>query len=242
MKFLIIIPTYNEAQNIQKLIPVIFAKLKGVSFSILVVDDSSTDGTVDIVKGLNYENVHILSRPSKQGLATAYIQGMKYGIKEGFDAFIEFDADFSHDPEYLPLMTEYLSEHDVVIGSRNIKGGGVVGWSFLRNLISKGGSIYSRIVLNCPIKDLTGGFNGWKKEIIEKINLDSIISKGYCFQIEMKYRAYQSKADIIEFPIIFKDRIYGESKMDKSIFLEALFNIIKLKIKMIKAGFNARQN
>ena len=231
MKPVIIIPTYNEAQNIKNLIPEIFKYLNGIDFSILIVDDSSNDGTTDEVKKFNKENIFILSRPSKSGLATAYIEGMKYAIDKGFDCFVEFDADFSHDPKYLPLMIEKLKENDVVIGSRNIKGGKVVGWSILRNFISKGGSLYSRIILNCPIHDLTGGFNGWNKNIIEKIGLDNIISRGYCFQIEMKYRAYLQKAKITEFPIVFKDRLYGQSKMDKSIFIEALFNILKLRFK-----------
>ena len=131
--------------------------------------------------------------------------------------------------KYLPTMFEKLKNNDVVIASRNIKGGKTVGWGLLRNLISKGGSLYSKLVLNCPINDLTGGFNGWRKEIIEKINLDKIISKGYSFQIEMKYRAYKNNAKVEEFPIIFIDRRFGKSKMSKSIFFEAMINILKMR-------------
>ncbi|MBR1617674.1 polyprenol monophosphomannose synthase [bacterium] len=234
MKPIIIIPTYNEVDNLRKLILEVRKNLEGREFGLLIVDDNSTDGTLESIQDILDNNTHILKRPGKQGLATAYIQGIKYAIELGYDAFIEFDADFSHNPKYLPEMFEKLNTHDLVIGSRNIKGGSVVGWGFVRNFISKGGSLYSRIVLGCPIYDLTGGFNAWRKEIIEKINLDSIISKGYCFQIEMKYKAFLNDAKIIEIPIVFEDRRFGQSKMDKSIFIEALFNILKLRFQVKK--------
>ena len=235
MKTLIIIPTYNEKENISNIIDAIEKEIintdTSTDTSILIVDDSSKDGTIDIVeeKIKQYNNIRIKKRPSKLGLASAYIDGIKQGINEGFECFIEMDADFSHNPKYLNTMLKNLETYDVVIGSRNIKGGKVKGWGILRNIISKGGSLYSKIILNCPINDLTGGFNGWRKEIIEKINLDSIISKGYSFQIEMKYKAYKNKAKIIEFPIVFEDRKYGKSKMSKTIFFEALMNIIKIR-------------
>ena len=230
MKPIIIIPTYNEADNIKRLISYINEVLNNVEYSILIVDDNSSDKTVEEVQSLNFNNIHILKRAGKLGLASAYIDGIKYSIELGFDTFIQMDADFSHNPKYLPEMIEKLKNYDLVIGSRNIKGGKVEGWSFLRNFISKGGSLYSRIILRCPIHDLTGGFNGWKLDLINKINLDSIISKGYSFQIEMKYKAFLSKAKIIEIPIIFVDRKFGKSKMSKTIFFEALLNIIKLRI------------
>ena len=230
MKPIIIIPTYNEADNIKRLISYINEVLNNVEYSILIVDDNSSDKTVEEVQSLNFNNIHILKRAGKLGLASAYIDGIKYSIELGFDTFIQMDADFSHNPKYLPEMIEKLKNYDLVIGSRNIKGGKVEGWSFLRNFISKGGSLYSRIILGCPIHDLTGGFNGWKLDLINKINLDSIISKGYSFQIEMKYKAFLSKAKIIEIPIIFTDRKFGKSKMSKTIFFEALLNIIKLRI------------
>ena len=231
MKTLIIIPTYNEKENISDIIDAIEKEILNTDISILIVDDSSRDGTINIVeeKIKQYNNISIKKRPSKLGLASAYIDGIKQGIDEGFECFIEMDADFSHNPKYLSTMLKNLETYDVVIGSRNIKGGKVKGWGILRNIISKGGSLYSKIILNCPINDLTGGFNGWRKEIIEKINLDSIISKGYSFQIEMKYKAYKNKAKIIEFPIVFEDRKYGKSKMSKTIFFEALMNIIKIR-------------
>ncbi len=231
MKILLIIPTYNEKQNISSLLDEIEKETSKYDLSILIVDDSSNDGTIESVENKRklYKNINTLKRPGKLGLASAYIDGIKYGIENGFEYFIEMDADFSHNPKYLPTMIEKLKENDVVIASRNIKGGKVVEWGFLRNLISKGGSMYSRFVLNCPINDLTGGFNGWNKKIIEKIDLDSIISKGYSFQIEMKYKAYKNKAKITEFPIVFEDRKFGKSKMSKAIFFEALLNILKIR-------------
>ena len=231
MKPMIIIPTYNEAMNLENIVNSIQETLSGRDFSILIVDDSSSDGTDNIAKDLSekYKNIFILNRPSKLGLASAYIDGMKFSKEKGFDTFIEMDADFSHDPKYLPQMLKLLEDNDLVIGSRNIKGGDVVGWSFLRNFISKGGSLYSKIILFCPINDLTGGFNGYRSELVDKIGLDNIISKGYSFQIEMKYRAYKLKAKIKEFPIVFVDRKFGKSKMDKQIFTEALLNILKLR-------------
>lgn len=231
MNPIIIIPTYNEADNVEILVEKIFENLNNYNFSILFVDDSSQDGTREIIENLKekHNNIHLLNRAGKLGLASAYIDGIKFSKEKGFNAFIEMDADFSHNPKYLPQMLELLKENDVVIGSRNIKGGSVVGWGFLRNFISKGGSLYSRIILNCPIKDLTGGFNGWTLRAIEEINLDKIISKGYSFQIEMKYRAHKKHLKIKEFPIIFEDRKFGQSKMSKKIFFEAMLNVFKIR-------------
>lgn len=233
MKTLIIIPTYNEKDNIKNLIYKIRENLQQIyDYSILIVDDNSMDGTREIVEELADDNLFCLKRGGKYGLASAYIDGFRFGIELGFDTFIQMDADLSHNPKYLNNIFEYLKENDVVVASRNLKNGGVVGWSFLRNIVSKGGSFYSRVILNCPISDLTGGFNGWKKEILEKIDLNSIISKGYSFQIEMKYKAYKNKAKIKEFPIVFVDRKFGKSKMSKKIFFEAMLNILLLRFKI----------
>jgi len=231
MKLLIIIPTYNEIENISKIIPEVLRNIPKDG-SILIVDDGSPDGTASAVKELQrkYEsNLFMLERTSKNGLADAYITGFKWGIEKGFDVFCEMDADFSHKPEYLPKLIEAIQTNEVAIGSRNIKGGSVEGWSALRNFISKGGSLYSNIVLCCPIKDLTGGFNMWRKETLEKINLDSIISKGYSFQIEMKYKAYKAGCSIKEIPIVFPDRVAGVSKMSKGIFIEALKAVWRIR-------------
>ncbi len=228
---LIIIPTYNEVLNISNLIDDIENILSGLSFSILVVDDNSSDGTIDAIEKQMqvYDNLFILKRKSKLGLASAYIEGFKYALNHGYKNIVQIDADYSHNPNNLPFMISKLNEYDLVIASRNIKGGSVLRWSVLRNLISKGGSLYSRLVLACPIYDLTGGFNAWKAETVKKINLNNIISKGFCFQIEMKYRAYKNKSKILEFPFTFQNRKLGKSKMNKRIFFEALLNILKLK-------------
>ena len=229
MKTLIIIPTYNEKDNIDKIINEI--SLQSIdNLEILIVDDNSIDGTKEILNKLKSQNkINLIERSSKQGLASAYIEGFKYAIEHNFDFIIQMDADFSHNPKYLNEIISNLKTYDVVIASRNIKGGNTKGWSLFRNLISKWGSNYARLILNCPIKDLTGGFNGWKRETLKKINLDKIISKGYLFQVEMKYKAYKSKAKIIEIPIIFEQRKHGKSKMSLAIFFEAFFNVIKIR-------------
>lgn len=231
MKLLVIIPTYNEIENITKIIPAVFSVIPE-NAGILVVDDGSPDGTANAVKEFQNqysERLNLLERTKKSGLADAYITGFKWGMENGYDVLCEMDADFSHKPEYLPVMYEAIQTNDAVIGSRNIKGGSVEGWTFTRNLISKGGSLYSRLVLGCPVKDLTGGFNMWRKETLEKIGLDSIISKGYSFQIEMKYRAFKAGCSIKEIPICFPDRKFGQSKMSGGIFMEALKAVWRIR-------------
>ncbi len=229
MRLLIIIPTYNEALNIIELI----GEIKKVyDCDILIVDDNSPDNTAQIVKDAKIEGVNILKRQGKLGLASAYIDGFKLGQSLGYDAFIQMDADFSHNPKYLPDMIEYLKDNDFVVASRNVEEGGVSNWPFFRKIISKCGSLYARTILNCPIKDLTGGFNGYKFETLNKIDLDNIISNGYSFQIEMKYKAHRAGLKYKEFPIIFEDRKLGNSKMNSRIFIEAMLNVVKLKFKV----------
>jgi dolichol-phosphate mannosyltransferase len=241
MRLLITVPTYNEAENIERFIKAVFdftppppveSIEAGEWGDILVVDDSSPDGTAGIVERLipkYHDRLHLLKRPEKQGLGTAYLAAFDWGLSRGYDTFLEMDADFSHDPSYIPVMLKEIETHDVVIGSRNVPGGGVEGWGPLRNFISKGGSLYARIVLGCPVKDLTGGYNMWKKSALEKIDLSGIISKGFSFQVEMKFRAYMAGCGIKEMPIMFVDRKLGKSKMSKKIFVEALFNMWKIK-------------
>ena len=227
MKLLIAIPTYNEIENIEPLIKLIFETVPSWS-EILVIDDNSPDGTAAAVERLAEQypdRLHLLKRPGKQGLAQAYLAAFDWGMNRDYDIFLEMDADFSHNPAYIPEMLEQIKTHDAVIGSRNIKGGGVEGWTLLRNFISKGGSLYSRTVLGCPIKDLTGGFNMWRRSALEKIVLNGIISRGYSFQIEMKYKAFLAGCSITEIPIIFSDRKQGKSKMSQKILMEALVNI-----------------
>lgn len=228
---LVAVPTYNEAPNIEAFTKSVFEHIPQ-NAEILVIDDNSPDGTAALVENLMPAypaRLHMLNRPEKQGLAAAYLAAFAWGFNRDYDVFLEMDADFSHKPEYIPAMLEAIQNYDVVIGSRNITGGGVEGWSAIRNMISKGGSLYSRIVLGCPIKDLTGGFNMWRKTALEQLGLRNIISNGYSFQVEMKYRSFCAGCSIKEIPIIFPDRKYGKSKMSKEIFLEAAINIWKIK-------------
>lgn len=238
MKLLIAIPTYNEIENIKPFISLVFEHVPSWT-DVLVIDDNSPDGTAAAVEGLASQyhgRLHLLKRPEKKGLAQAYLAAFEWGNGGGgdnnarsYDVFLEMDADFSHNPEYIPAMLQEIESHDVVIGSRNIKNGRVEGWTLLRNLISKGGSMYSRMVLGCPVMDLTGGFNMWRKSALEKIGLTTIISRGYSFQIEMKYKAFLAGCSILEIPIVFTDRKQGMSKMSRKILLEALVNIWKIK-------------
>jgi dolichol-phosphate mannosyltransferase len=239
MKLLISIPTYNEAENIAKFMKAVFDVASSATGSgeslqadMLVIDDASPDGTAGIVKKLIPEyprRLHLLERPEKLGLGTAYLAAFDWGLSRGYDVFLGMDADFSHDPSYIPAMLKEIETHEVVIGSRNIPGGGVDGWGWLRNFISKGGSLYARTVLDCPVKDLTGGYNMWTKSALEKMNLSSVISRGFSSQIEMKFRAYMAGCRIKEIPIIFVNRKLGKSKMSRNIFVEALLNVWKIK-------------
>lgn len=231
MKTLVIIPTYNEKENIQ---PIISAVLEhNPQVHILVVDDNSPDGTASIVKELQKKSnqLHLLSRPGKQGLGKAYIAGFKWGLENSYDAMVEMDADFSHRPQDLTLIIEKLSQHDFVIGSRYVPGGRTVNWGLLRKIISRGGGIYSRLILGFPIQDWTGGFNGWKKQVLEKINLDSITANGYSFQIELKYKALKNGFHGIESPIVFEDRRVGQSKMSLPIVLEAFYKVWQIRFR-----------
>lgn len=223
MRTLIVIPTYNEVENLGALIPAVLSVVTP-KVEILVVDDGSPDGTGQLADELAQENprVHVLHRAGKQGLGTAYVHGFQWGFREGFDAFVEMDADFSHHPNYLARMLELLEKWDVVIGSRYVKGGGTVNWGLGRKILSRGGSLYSRWILGVNIMDFTGGFNGWKRPVLEAIGLESLRSDGYSFQIELKYRAFLKGFRCTEFPIIFEDRKVGKSKMNRRIVFEAL--------------------
>ena len=232
MKLLVAIPTYNEIENIEPFIKLVFDHIPAQA-EILVVDDNSPDQTaaaVDKLAGQFPGRLHLLGRPCKQGLAQAYLAAFEWGMSRDFDIFLEMDADFSHNPRYIPEMLDKIQTCDVVIGSRNIKGGSVEGFTFIRNLLSKGGSLYSRTILGCPVKDLTGGFTMWRKSALEKIGLSAIISKGYSFQIEMKYKAFLAGCSMTEIPIVFSDRQQGKSKMSREIMLEALINVWIMKI------------
>ncbi len=226
MRTLIVIPTYNEAENLG---PITEAVLSGTpsDVEILLVDDGSPDGTGKLADKIAEKNprFHVLHRPRKLGLGTAYVNGFRWGIEKGFDALIEMDADFSHHPKYLPQMLELLERHDGVIGSRYVPGGGTLNWGLGRRLLSRCGSIYSRVILGAPIRDFTGGFNGWRASLLKAVDLQSLKSDGYSFQIELKYRAYVNRFNLVEFPIIFEDRKIGKSKMNRRIVFEALLRV-----------------
>ena len=231
MKPLIVIPTYNEAKNIEKLLKEIFQTVPDIS--VLVVDDASPDGTGNIVDDLTKkypDSLFVLHRSGKNGLGTAYIEGFQWGLSQSYDVFVEMDADFSHKPAYLPEMLKLIKKHDCVIGSRYVKGGGVENWGLLRRIISKGGSLYARMILLTNIHDFTGGFNCFRRENLEAIKPKTILSKGYCFQIEMKFRHRLLGKEVFEMPIIFPDRKEGVSKMSGSIFKEAVLNVLKLSL------------
>ncbi|HEY0733785.1 MAG TPA: polyprenol monophosphomannose synthase [Herpetosiphonaceae bacterium] len=227
---LVIIPTYNERENIQALLPRV---LDYPELSVLVVDDGSPDGTSDVVAAEVEQNprVHLIRRAGKQGLGTAYVAGFRYALARGAEFIFEMDADFSHDPRYLPdLLHAAESAYDLVIGSRYVAGGGTTDWGIGRQLISRGGNIYARLILGLPLSDMTGGYRCYRSAALEAINLDRIRSNGYSFQIEMAYRVRQAGLRVGEVPIIFPDRRVGASKMSKQIVFEALLNVVKLRL------------
>ena len=228
----IIIPTYNEKENIEKMIRVLMALEH--SFDVLVVDDGSPDGTAAIVRNLMVEfpeKVFIIERSGKLGLGTAYITGFKWALQQGYEYIFEMDADFSHNPDDVPLLYEACAKdgYDLSVGSRYVTGVNVVNWPMGRVLMSYFASKYVRFITGLPVYDTTAGFNCYRRRVLETINLDSIRFKGYAFQIEMKFTTYKCGFKIKEVPVIFVNRVLGESKMSGGIFSEALFGVIKLK-------------
>lgn len=230
MKTLVIIPTYNEKENIEPIVRAVLAQDLGVE--ILVVDDSSPDGTGTLVQAMqgNEPRLHLLTRAGKEGLGRAYIAGFEWGMNRGFEILVEMDADFSHRPQDLKPLLEKMKTADFAVGSRYVKGGGTVNWGLMRKIISRGGGIYSRLILGFPLNDWTGGFNAWKKETLQKINLPTVKSNGYSFQIELKYKAMRAGCKGTESPIIFEDRRVGHSKMSSKIVLEALYRVWLMRI------------
>lgn len=233
---LVIIPTYNEIENIEAIIRAVFSLEK--AFDILVVDDSSPDGTSNKVKELQIEfpnRLHLEIRKEKKGLGVAYIHGFKWGLKAGYDYILEMDADFSHNPNDIPrLYASCLNGADVTVGSRYAKGISVVNWDIKRILLSYFASKYVRLITGIPVKDTTAGFVCYKKEVIEALDLDKIRFVGYAFQIEMKFKAWKKGFNIKEETIIFTDRLKGKSKMNSSIISEAVFGVIKMKLESMK--------
>lgn len=231
MKSLIILPTYNEIENLQPLVEEVLTR---GPYDILIVDDNSPDGTGALADRLAKKHrgrVHVMHREKKEGLGRAYTAGFKWGLEREYDVLFEMDADFSHNPAHLAqFMREIENGADLVLGSRNIKGGGTRNWSPVRQIISKGGSLYAQAILFSPYRDLTSGFKAFRREVLEALDLDSVRSNGYSFQIEITHRAHQMGFKIRETPIIFFDRKVGTSKMNGKIVLEAMAVVWRIRL------------
>jgi dolichol-phosphate mannosyltransferase len=225
-KAVICIPTYNEKENIAPIIAAVLA-VTGGHVHVLVIDDNSPDGTGQIVQSLKVteSRLHLLSRVAKEGLGRAYIAGFKWALENYYDVIVEMDADFSHRPEDLVKILKAIETSDFAVGSRYVPGGRTVNWGFIRKIISKGGSLYTRLILGYPLADWTGGFNAWKNHVLRKIDLDQVKSNGYSFQIELKYRALKNDFKGVEVPIVFEDRRVGKSKMSMKIVIEAFTRV-----------------
>lgn len=234
-KSLIIIPTYNEMDNIQKLIPDILKKYSDYNLDILIVDDNSPDGTGNYINQLGKENprIKLLQREKKLGLGTAYIAGFKYALEHNYDYIFEMDADYSHDPKEIKNFLKQMKEFDLVLGSRYITGVNVINWPMSRLLLSYFANIYTRLITGLPIKDATGGYKCFKREVLQSINFDKVKSNGYAFQIEMTFKAWKNGYRVAEIPIIFVDRVKGKSKMSKKIVREAITMVWKLRLRSI---------
>lgn len=243
MEKIVIIPTYNEKENISNILHAVFALRQ--NFHVLVIDDGSPDGTASIVKELQQKfpgQLFLEERKGKLGLGTAYIHGFKWSIQKGYHFIFEMDADFSHNPADLQRLYLACKEGgaDVAIGSRYVKGGGTVNWPWDRIALSKGGSFYTRMITWMPVRDTTAGFVCYRKEVLEAMNLDAIRFLGYAFQIEMKFAAWKLGFKIKEVPIIFEDRKLGVSKMHKGIVKEGILGVLKLRWESIFKDYHAR--
>ncbi len=233
---LIVIPTYNEAENLEKLVHAIFDQGE---FHVLVVDDGSPDGTGDIAESLKTryaDRVDVIHRTGKLGLGTAYIAGFRYALARDFEYVYEMDCDFSHDPAALPGFLVAARDADLVIGSRRVPGGEEPGWSFIRRVISHGGTLYTRLVLGVPISDLTSGFKCFRRRALQALDLDAIESTGFGFQVEVNYRCHRLGLRIREIPIVFVDRKAGQSKMSSRIFVEAMAMVWRLRFSGSRMG------
>ncbi|MCB5265355.1 MAG: polyprenol monophosphomannose synthase [Candidatus Cloacimonetes bacterium] len=233
MKALLIIPTYNEIKNIDRIIRTVLSKAKDLE--VLVMDDNSPDGTADAVKALmqTEPRLRIIERPGKMGLGSAYVTGFKYALDKGYEFILEMDADFSHNPDDVPRLLEAAQKYDLVIGSRYSNGVNIVNWPFRRLLISYFASKYVRIITGMPIKDPTGGFKCFRSKVLKAIDLDKILSDGYAFQIEMNFKAWTKGFHIKEIPIVFTERSEGESKMSHKIVLEAVWMVWFLQFRKL---------
>jgi dolichol-phosphate mannosyltransferase len=228
----VILPTYNEAENLERIVGAILDQLP-TPRRVLIVDDNSPDGTGELADRLaeSDESVSVLHRERKEGLGPAYLAGFRIALDAGAERIIEMDADFSHDPAYLSRLVEATERADLAIGSRYVPGGGVTEWGALRRFISRGGSAYARLALGLPIRDLTGGFKCFRRIVLESIDLDTIESRGYAFQVETTYRAIRAGFRVVEVPIVFKDRADGTSKMSKAIVAEAIWRVPAMRLR-----------
>ena len=226
---LVCLPTYDEKDNVGPMTEAILAATPDVD--ILVIDDNSPDGTGQLADAIaaREPRVKVLHRAGKEGLGKAYLAGFAWALSHGYDLVLEMDADFSHDPKYLPGMLEASREADLVLGSRNVPGGGTVNWGILRKIISRGGSFYARTILDLPVRDLTGGFKCFRRQVLEAIDLPTVQCTGYAFQIELTYRTLRKGFRVKELPIVFVDRRVGQSKMSKRIVLEALRKVWSIR-------------
>jgi dolichol-phosphate mannosyltransferase len=232
----ICLPTYNERENLGPMVDRL-REVLGDDGIVLVIDDSSPDGTGELADRLAAERpwVHVLHRPRKEGLGPAYLEGFRRALALGAELIFELDCDFSHDPADVPRLAAATEDADLVIGSRYVEGGGTRNWGLVRRLISRGGSLYAQVLLGVPIRDLTGGFKCYRRAVLEALELDSIHSKGYAFQIETTYRALQAGFRVVEVPIVFTDREVGGSKMSKAIVLEAVWKVPALRLARLRA-------
>lgn len=233
----ICIPTYNEIENLPRVVPAVLEAVPQAH--VLIVDDNSPDGTGALADEMAAKDprIQVMHRKGKEGLGKAYLAAFNWALQRGYQFVFEFDADLSHNPRYLPGFIQALADGaDMVVGSRRVPGGGVENWGLVRRFISWGGSFYSRLVLGVPLQDLTGGFNGFRRQTLEGIGLPEVSSSGYCFQIELKYRALRRGFKVVEGPIIFPDRTAGVSKMSSKIFMEAIAQVWKLRLRRGQIG------
>ncbi len=240
MTTLIITPTYNERPNIETLLERLAAILPQAH--VLVVDDNSPDGTGEYVKGRAAEEdwIHLIQRESKQGLGTAYCAGFTWALQHNYDIVVQMDADLSHDPAQIPGLLAYIGDYDLVLGSRYIKGVNIVNWPLSRLILSWSANIYAKIVTGVRVADLTGGFKCWRREVLADLEIETLRSEGYAFQIETTFRAHRLGYRIKETPIVFVDRTEGDSKMSKGIILEAVWMVIRLKLGALRDGARQR--
>ena len=232
MRCLVVLPTYNESENLRAIVESIQAYAPGAN--VLVVDDDSPDGTGALADELSIEQpekVFVLHRPRKEGLGRAYVAGFEFALARRYDFVVQMDADFSHDPKYLPAFFEAARESDLVLGSRYLKGISVVNWDLKRLILSKAATLYVRLVTRMPLTDTTGGFKCWRREALEAIGLEGVFSNGYLFQVEMNYKAFRKKLRIAEVPIVFVERRLGRSKMHWGIIAEALLGVVRMRLR-----------